>query len=103
MHPIPAIDKIRKNQKEITALMVSRGMWEFAKGRHLLNQTGKPEAPQSQPKAVHKEPVPTIESVEIEVMRLEGRLPNISKEEGELLASLYDKLAAMRTNHAASQ
>jgi hypothetical protein len=102
MHPIPAIDKIRKNQKGITALMVSRGMYEFAKGRVLLNQSGKPEASQSQPKTAHRDTTPTVEAVEIDVMRLEGRLPNISKEEGELLASLYDKLAAMRMNHAAS-
>jgi hypothetical protein len=103
MQPISALEKIRKSQREIMGLMVSRGMDEFNKGRQLariidarIHEFSKDEP---SPKDINwKLPIkPTmLEQTEIEIMRLERRLPNLSSEEAKSLAELYAKLRDAR-------
>lgn len=120
IRPISQIETIRKSQREIMSLMVSRGMYEFAKGRHLarIMETRSNEnnsMPEPSPKDTNwalgdhkdkrmfktkrpstKSKTTMLEQVEVQILRLERLLPNISKEDGKLLSKLYAKLKAER-------
>lgn len=102
MQPIDAIEKIRNSQKEMMSLMVSRGMYEFAKGKCLAksitdriqrdletsNLTGQPE---EGPKT------DAMEQIEIQIMRLERRLPKLDNEDGRLLLALYGRIKELKS------
>lgn len=102
MKPIEAIEKIKKCQKTMTRLMVSRGMYEFAKGRSLVKmmdsrvvQSFKPKVKMEQcSEAVPAQPV--LELAEIEILRLERKLPALNSAEAALLSSLYSRLRTVR-------
>lgn len=108
MRPIPAVDKIRKTQKEMTSLMVQRGMYEFAKGRHLArimdarlgdDMHDRDQASKSLTWDRHQDPRrPILELLEIQAMHLEGKLPNINPEEGKKLAQLYQDIRTARSH-----
>jgi len=89
INPIPALDKMHATQKEITHLMVMRTMAEFTKGRSLARVVSK-EEPEVKPKAqkpARKEF--SLEQVEIEIMRLEKKLPNLTPQEAKILSAMY--------------
>jgi hypothetical protein len=106
MQPISAVDKIKKTQREMVSLIVSSGMDEFIRGKTLAKsiisrarryQEEKP----SQKDATWQLPAPPInraalEQVEIQIMRLERKLPAIDEEGARLLAALYSQARTMR-------
>jgi hypothetical protein len=99
MNPIPEITKIRETQKEILSLIVSRGMYEFVKGRHLAKgMTSRAKRRQATPggqlKAYCSGENP--EQVEVEIMRLEKLLPNLDQDQGKKLVGLYSKLREIK-------
>ncbi len=104
MQPISALEKIRKSQREIMSLMISRGMDEFNKGRQLARiidaRTHDLLKNEPSPKDVNWSPTRSkammLEQVEIEIMRLERRLPSISPEDAKHLAELYAKIRDAR-------
>lgn len=109
MKPISAIEKIRKTQRDMMSLMVSRGMYEFAKGRHLARimdsrAADSDDKKEANPKDINWTPpapkTTLLELAEIEVMRLERKLPNLTPEEAVTLASLYLKLRTSRHSKA---
>ena len=84
MRPIPEVDQIRKQQHDMVNILVARGMYEFAKGRHLARLASK------KPQCVQAKK--TAEDLEIEVMRLERMLPNIGGDDAARLSELYSSL-----------
>lgn len=95
MKRIEEIEQIRKTQREIMSLMVSRGMYEFAKGRHLarIMDSRSRDSKEPSPKDANWMPTqskcPMLEQTEIEILRLERLLPNIKPEDAKRLAELY--------------
>lgn len=108
MKRIDAIEKIKKGQKEMVSLMVSRGMDEFVKGkllaRSILSRARDYRDGQESPKDANWQlPAPPInraalEQVEIQIMRLERKLPSIDDEGARLLAALYSQARTMRAS-----
>lgn len=101
LQPIGAIEKIRKSQKEIMGLMVSRGMDEFTRGRQLARiiEARAQKADEPDPKDINWKPSPRskttmLEQTEVEIMRLERRIQTLTPEEAKRLTELY---AALRT------
>lgn len=88
MNPIEAVRKISTCQGDIMSLLVSRGMYEFAKGRHLLTAIAS--------KAVPKVLGASIEGLESEVSKIEAKLPNLSADEGSRLVSLYSEIRSKK-------
>jgi hypothetical protein len=89
MHPIPEVDQIRKVQHEMVNVLVARGMYEFAKGRHLATVVKKAKVATAQYNAQRKK---GAEDLEIEVMRLERKLPDIGGDDAARLSELYSSL-----------
>ena len=103
MKRIEEIEQVRKSQREIMTLMVSRGMYEFAKGRHLakiMDARSHDRSKEPSPKDANwmpTQPKPAmLEQVEIEIIRLERLLPKISPEQAKRLAELYEIMRASR-------
>lgn len=102
MKRIEEIEQIRKTQREIMSLMVSRGMYEFAKGRHLarIMDSRSRDLQEPSPKDANWMPTqskcPMLEQTEIEILRLERQLPNIKPEDAKRLAELYALLKSGR-------
>lgn len=99
MKPISAIEKIRKSQREMLNLMVSRCMYEFAKGRNLAkimdarsNDDGKDPDPKDIDWTPPKAKPLTLELIEIQILRLERKLPNLTSEEGKSLTAFYEAM-----------
>lgn len=98
---IDEIEKIRKTQREIVSLMVSSGMYEFAKGRHLAQVMDnrsrdllEPSPKDANWMAIQTKPI--SEQTEIEIIRLERLLPNIKSADAKRLAELYSTLKTSR-------
>jgi hypothetical protein len=90
MQPIRALESIHLRQKEVMALIIAREMYEFTKGRHLAKII---EARSSaRVKVMMPGKAQTREMIEVEIMRLERRLPNLPPEDGEKLKKLYARL-----------
>jgi len=105
MQPITALERIRKTQKEMTTLMVQRGMYEFAKGRHLakIMESRNDDQKGPNPKEVtwEKKQLPTpvkplLELIEIQILNLESKLPDLTAEQGRTLARLYKEIRASK-------
>lgn len=102
MKRIEEIEQIRKTQREIMSLMVSRGMYEFAKGRHLariMDSRSRDSKLEPSPKDANWMPTQAkyaVEQTEIEIIRLERMLPNIKPEDAKRLAELYATLKTSR-------
>lgn len=102
MKRIDEIEQIRKTQREITSLMVSRGMYEFAKGRHLariMDSRSRDSKLEPSPKDANWMPTQAkfaVEQTEIEIIRLERMLPNIKPEHAKRLGELYASLKSNR-------
>ena len=84
MNPIEAVRRISVCQGDILSLLVRRGMYEFAKGRHLLTTI----VSKTVPKAVKA----SLEALETEVSRIEEKLPNLSPDDAARLLSLYSEI-----------
>lgn len=95
MNPIPELEFLQSVSDQILDLLVETAMTELEAGEELFKQISA-RAERFDNKYVAK-PAPTVpqhaepplESLEIEMMRLERRLPTLSKEEGERLSCLY--------------
>ena len=90
MDPIEAIRKIGKYQGDILSLLVSRGMYEFAKGRRLLEIVSKNN--RSSKQNIRS----SIEGLEAEMSRIEDKLPNLSSEEASRLVRLYAEISSRK-------
>jgi len=96
---IPSIMMLRERQEEIVSFMVASAMKDFEAGRKLAksiigrarkfesDRLDKGEAPGTTSR------VPA-EAIEVEIMRLERRLSNLTPEEGKKLSELYEVLGA---------
>lgn len=107
MVPIPEIAKVRSRSKAIIDGMVDCAMEEFEKGRALAFEVNarseqyearfigspSPQAPKAlpAPKPPKKDIMAhlPLEVLEIEMMRLERKLPGLSDSEGTRLSQLY--------------
>lgn len=104
MQPISAIEKIRKSQREMIGSMVSLGMYEFAKGRQLAKimdaRSQNDRSKEPNPKDVNWKPAKKtttlLEMTEVTIMRLERKLPDLTKEEAKTLSLLYSRLKTCR-------
>lgn len=97
MNPLPEIIAIRESQAEIVDFLLGMVMNEFSKGRTLSRDIVKRarkfnKKGQSQRKARKLTlPIPpALESIEIEVMRLERKLPVLTMDEAARLAEYYN-------------
>ena len=87
MRPIKALEIIHDSHKEVMNLLVARGMYEFTKGRHLA-KVMEARANSKQYRMIMPG-VQTREQLEVEIMRLERKLPNLTPEETSRLKKLY--------------
>ena len=87
MRPIHALEVLHQSHKQVMGLLVARGMYEFTKGRHLA----KIMEARAAAKQYHMimPGVQTKEQLEVEVLRLERKLPNLTLEETARLKKLY--------------
>ena len=94
MKEIPSIVQIRTHQARILSCLMEQAMSDFEKGRQLavivVDRANKYVASPSA--KVQQTP---MESYEIEIMRLEQRLPNLATEEAKRLSELYALLKEM--------
>jgi hypothetical protein len=97
--PIPEVLKIRQRHQEVIDALMAAIMDDYHRGRTLFASIVS-RIPDYKPrKDRFNKPLAYLsiqrtpgEVLEIEIMRLEGRLPNLTVEEGNLLSSLYRKL-----------
>lgn len=97
-HRIPAIVALRERQEEIIEFMVRNAMRDFEAGRRLAKvivaRARKFESDKmdgARPPARSRIPA---EAIEVEIMRLEKRLSELTPEEGRRLSGLYEVLGA---------
>ena len=86
----------KKNLKAISDQIIELGMEEFGKGRVIALEIT--ERLKESTNKVHRKVVqrdysvaPPLEQMEVEMIRLEKKLPFLSHEEGRKLADLYDR------------
>lgn len=103
INKIEQIEQIRKSQREMMTLIVSRGMLEFAKGRRLariMENRSVSRLSEQSPKDANWMPTyaksTMLEQTEIEILRLERKLPNVTPEEAKRLSELYALLRSSR-------
>lgn len=105
MSEIVAIKNMRTKQSLIVALVVTHAMDTYHQGRILVEKMSVKcvthdygDVMTIDPLVLMEEDVKEssvyvpMEAIEIEIMRLERRLPNLSAEEGEQLSLLYERL-----------
>ena len=107
MNPIPAISLVKQRRDEVLKEILDSIMAEFVRGRRLaqeiverLDRTSKgkkapPQVPQIQAPSRNYRSDPPTEVLEVEMMRLERRLPNLTEEEGKRLSLLYVTLGEL--------
>jgi hypothetical protein len=102
LNAIPAIEQIKKHQLKIVSCMVSQCVEEFEYGRMLAIQIVERSKRYAEFNDTHGQlprdyiSNPPAEAFEAEVMRIEHRLPKISKSEGTRLIELYRMLRENR-------
>jgi len=84
--PIRALETIHGSHKEIINFIVAKEMYEFTKGRHLARIM---ENRVNSKVFKMDNNVCSKEQVEVEIMRLERKLPNLTPEEAEKLKKCY--------------
>lgn len=100
MNEVVEIKEMRRLQAEIIECLVEKAMEQFSKGRALgqsildrarkfVDDRKKGDAPRDYAQR------PPLEQAEIEALRLERRLPRLSKEEGDRLSVLYQTLGKL--------
>ena len=96
MNKIKEVEKIKNKQEKILAIMVDTAMEEFEKGRGLALEivqrakgNGKKNSKSEVPSRNYKNR-PAVENLEIEMMNLENKLPNLTPEEGNRLSFIYE-------------
>lgn len=94
MNPLPEIITIKKRQAEIVKFLLSMAMSEFSKGRILSMDIVKRAKKFNRKTQVVRRPTlpipPALELVEIEIMRLERKLPALTPDEAARLADYYN-------------
>ena len=95
MRTIPAVVKLRKHKVEIVRCLMDETMRVYRQGRDLARQIVDRTRAYKSPIPISHQGCP-MELVEIEIMRLERKLPLLSDEEGRKLTELY-KLVGART------
>jgi len=89
MRPLPEISEIKSKQADVVECILDEAMHEFVKGRELALQVVERaktfEANRSEGVAYE----PPTEEIEIEVLRLERKLPNVTEEEARKLTEYY--------------
>jgi hypothetical protein len=97
MNPIPAIGEIRSHKDEVVEEMLDWTMAEFDKGRRLARiivaRLGRNEKKLLAPPPRDYEASPPLEKFEIELMRLENALPDVTREQAKRMMELYSMLA----------
>jgi len=88
--------EFKKNLKTISEQILELGMEEFEKGRRIaleITERLKNSTNKIPRKVVQRDfnVVPPLEQIEVEMIRLEKKLPFLSHEEGRRLADLYDQ------------
>ena len=87
MHVEPELMEINNRKQEIIDCLVDFSMELFSKGRKLGRQIVSRARPMGRrPSLSEKSP---LEAIEVEIMRLENKLPNISKIEALRLGDCY--------------
>jgi hypothetical protein len=89
MKPLPEIAEIRNKQNDVVECILDEAMHEFVKGRELAMQVverAKSFEANRTDEFVYE---PPIEEIEIEVLRLERKLPKITEEEAKKLVEYY--------------
>lgn len=92
MRPLPEIIEIRNKQADVIECILDEAMHEFVKGRELALQVverAKSFEANRTDQVVYE---PPTEEIEIEVLRLERKLPNITDEEAKKLSEYYSIL-----------
>lgn len=106
MNEITALRELSLKHEEITTVMVSSWMSVFSRGRKLANKIvdrdskyvrrhaasmyeASPKDANWSAQARDYSANPPREALDIEIMRLEARLPNITEEDGKRLSELY--------------
>lgn len=103
MNPIPAISLVKQRREEVIKEILDSIMAEFVRGRRLakeivgrIDKAPKPKAPpQIQAPSRNYRSDPPTEALEVEMMRLERRLPNLTEDEGKRLSLLYVTLGEL--------
>jgi hypothetical protein len=100
MNPLPEIIAIKDMQAEIVDFLLSMAMHEFSKGRILSLDIVK-RAKKFNKKGITKRkptlPIaPAIEAIEIVIMRLERKLPDLTPDEAARLSEYYNIIRERR-------
>lgn len=93
MRPIPAVVQLRRHKIEIVRCMMDESMRVFRQGCDLARQIVARTQAYKSNKLVRRHDCP-MELVEVEIMRLERKLPLLSDEEGRRLTELYKLVGA---------
>lgn len=104
MNPIPAIGIVKQRREEVLKEILDSIMAEFSRGRRLAkeivsrvekNRKALPMSavPASTDSSRNYRSEPPTEVMEVELMRLERKLPNVTSDEGKRLSVLYILLA----------
>jgi hypothetical protein len=97
MDPLPEILAIKETQEEIVSFLLSSAMKEFKKGRRLFSKMVKRSNDFTNKDRKTSRPIKTpFESIEIEVIRLENRLLELSPEETTRLIECYKIIRSKR-------
>jgi len=89
MRPLPEISEMRTKQADVVECILDEAMHEFVKGRELAIQVverAKNFEANRTDQVVYE---PPTEEIEIEILRLERKLPNITNEEANKLLEYY--------------
>lgn len=111
MNPVEEIHQIRKSRSELTDIIMGNVMDEFLRGRVLCREiVGRlfeyrarnggsvhQRVDEDEQGAAHEPPRdyadrPPMEQLEVELMRLESKLPKLTPDEGKKLLRLYETL-----------
>jgi len=92
MKPLREISEIKNKQAEVVECVLAEAMHEFAKGRELALQVVERARSYAANKAEGVKHEPSTEEIEIEVLRLERKLPNLTEEEASKLTECYNIL-----------
>lgn len=100
---VEEIVEFKKSLKTISEQIMELGMDEFEKGRKIaLGVTERLKNSINKNKNIIIErdynDTPPLEAIEIQILKIEKKLPNISKEEGRELSELYELWRQVETN-----
>lgn len=101
MKPIPAISMVKQHRQQVLKEVLDSIMAEFSRGRKLAKEivarmepfiAPQDEVTMTEVASRDYRKNPPLEVFEVEVMRIENKLPDITVEEGKRLSYLYSLL-----------